>query len=194
VAIRQPELLTMEDRSAPPTGAHQIRVFREEAVRVFKKAGGALVGADGDLVLIAFGSPLERTGMARMKAELPYEDDALAHSSHSPAAKAVGFILDFLAGLPETFPWRFGIDTGECAFTYSALSGYGAFGHPVVRARILSSLTARYKARILVSASVNEKLDGFPIRKLDTLTDITGLRREAFYEIFGPPAPPHPKR
>jgi class 3 adenylate cyclase len=189
VAVRQSELLTMEDSSAPPAGARQIRAFREEAARAFKKAGGALVGADGDLVLIAFGSPLERSGMARMKTEPPYEDDALAHSSHSPAAKAVGFILDLLAGLPETFPWRFGIDTGECAFTYSPLSGYGAFGHPVVRARILSSLTARYKARILVSAPVNEKLDGLLIRKLDTLTGLTGLRREAFYEILAQPAP-----
>jgi class 3 adenylate cyclase len=184
VAIRQGDLLGAENREPPLSSARTIRAFRESVSRHFRKVGGAIVGIDGDLVLVAFGSPLERIGMGRIKSETPYEDDEGARSSHSPAAKAVGFILDFLAGTPETASWRFGVDTGECAFGYSELSGYTVFGRPVVRARILSGLAPRYQARILVTARVSEKLEGMLTRKRDAITDMGGKDREAFYEIL----------
>jgi class 3 adenylate cyclase len=183
VAIRQGDLLAAESREKPPDSAEKIRAFRETAARCFKKAGGTVVGTDGDLILIAFGSPLERTAMRRGKTETPYDDDEQARGSHSPEAKAVGFILDFLAETPEASDWRFGIDAGDCAFGYTELSGYTAFGRPMVRARILSGLTSRYHARILITARVSERIEGFLTRRLDLITDIAGKEKEVFYEV-----------
>ncbi|MDR2743093.1 MAG: hypothetical protein LBB98_13205 [Treponema sp.] len=182
VAIRQGDLLTVESTKDPLDSAGGILTFRETAARLFRKVGGAVVGIDGDLALIAFGSPLERIAMRRMKMEIPYDDDSQALGSHSPAAKAVGFILDLLKETPEASAWRFGIDVGDCAFGYSELSGYAAFGRPIVRARILSGLASRYYARILVTARVSESIDGFLTRKLDAIADTAG--KETFYEIL----------
>jgi class 3 adenylate cyclase len=184
VAIRRGDLFTAERRKDPLAAAEAALDFREAVCRVFKKAGGVIVGTEGDTVLVAFGSPPERLCISRMKSELPYEDDINARSSHSPAAKAVGCILDFLPFLPEAASWCFGIDTGECAFRYSALSGYSAFGYPVIRSRILASLTSRYKARILVTDRVSDKIDGLLVRSLDVLTDRAGKEREPFYEVL----------
>jgi class 3 adenylate cyclase len=184
VGIRNEELPAMENRELPLASAEAVAAFREAAGRIFKKAGGTLVGSDGDLVLIAFGSPLERTAMARMKTETLYEDDIRARFPHNPVIKAAGLISGFLYDTPETRSWRFGIDTGECAFTYSAVSGYGAFGHPVVRARILSNLASRYKARILVSGTARDKMEGMLARKLGILAEQHSQDREAFYELL----------
>jgi class 3 adenylate cyclase len=184
VAIRQGDLLTAESAGAPLDSAGGILTFRETAARLFKKVGGAVVGIDGDLALIAFGSPLERIALRRIKTETPYDDDSQALGSHSPEAKAVGFILDLLRETPEAAAWRFGIDVGDCAFAYSELSGYAAFGRPVVRARILSGLASRYHARILVTARVSENLDGFLTRKMDAIADTAGNGKETFYEIL----------
>jgi class 3 adenylate cyclase len=161
--------------------AGETRTFWETAARCFKKAGGAVVGTDEDLTLIAFGSPLERIAMRRIKTETPYDDDGQAPGVHSPEAKAAGFILDLLKETPEAADWRFGIDTGDCAFGYSELSGYAAFGRPVARARILSGIASRCHARILVTAQVSEGIDGFLTRKLDTTA---GKEKETFYEIL----------
>jgi class 3 adenylate cyclase len=188
VAIRGGELLSRENQQDPRESLRAIEAFRAEVVRTFSKAGGAIVGLDGDLVLVAIGSPLERIGMNKMKSEMPYEDAAGARGSHSPAVKAVGFILEFLAaapaaGSPGSASWRFGIDAGECAFTYSALSGYSAFGPPTVRARILSGLAPRYNARILVTGAVSEKVDGMLTRRLDVLKGHGGSQ-EVFYQLL----------
>jgi class 3 adenylate cyclase len=183
VAIRQGDLLAVESREPPPDSAQKTRAFRETAARYFKKAGGTVVGVDGDLVLIAFGSPLERIAMRRGKTETPYDDDEQARGSHSPEAKAIGFILDFLAETPEAAAWRFGIDAGDCAFGYSELFGYTAFGRPMVRARILSGLTSRYHAHILITARVSERIEGFLTRRLDLIIDIAGKEKEVFYEV-----------
>ncbi|MDR0388194.1 MAG: hypothetical protein LBH57_09190, partial [Treponema sp.] len=178
VAIRGDFLTAAESGQDPLDSAGKIRAFQETAAGCFKKAGGAVVGIDGDLVLIAFGSPLERIAIRRIKTETPYDDDRQAPGSQSPEAKAMGFILDLLKETPETVAWRFGIDAGDCAFGYSELSGYSAFGRPVAGARVLSTVASRCRARILVTARVSEGIDGFLTRKLDA---VTGKGRETFY-------------
>jgi hypothetical protein len=185
VAIRQEDLLTAESGKDPLDSAGKIRAFQEAAARRFKKVGGVVVGIDGNVVLIAFGSPLERIAARRIKTETPYDDDGQALGSHSPEAKTVGFIVDLLKETPEAAAWHFGIDAGDCAFGYSELSGYAAFGRPVVRARILSGLASRCRARILVTARVSEGIDGFLTRKLDAAV---GKKKETFYEILIPKA------
>ncbi|MDR0758638.1 MAG: hypothetical protein LBF74_00800 [Treponema sp.] len=184
VAIRRGDLLTAESGKDPLDSAGEIRAFREAAARRFKQAGGVIVGIDGDLALAAFGSPLERIafGISASSAGKDY-DDGPAPDHHSPEAKTVGFIVELLKEAPETAAWRFGIDSGDCAFGYSEISGYAAFGRPVVHARILSSIASRYHARILVTARVNDGITGFLTRRLDVLANTAGKEKEPFYEI-----------
>ncbi|MDR2619092.1 MAG: hypothetical protein LBC62_09505 [Treponema sp.] len=179
VAVRQGDLLAAESGKNPLDSAGEIRAFREAAARRFKQAGGVIVGIEGDIVLAAFGSPPERVAVTYVKKEAPYDDG----SHHSPEAKAVGFIVELLKEAPETASWRFGIDAGNCAFGYSELSGYAAFGRPVVHARILSGIASRYHARILVTATVNGHITGFLTRKLDAIATISGKEKEPFYAI-----------
>jgi hypothetical protein len=80
--------------------------------------------------------------------------------------------------------WTFGIYSGECVFSWSAQGGYRAFGPPVIRARTLAGLTARYHAKILVSAGVIEKTEGLLSKKIDVLRDREGRVQEAFYQIL----------
>ena len=171
----------MEDKGNALAGAQAAGRFRAASADLFKKAGAVIIGIDGDLVLAAFGSPLERIALEGLKSDSVYKDDPLYRGPHNPAARAAGFITDLLTGNQNTKAWRFGVDTGECAFTWSGLAGYSACGRPVVRARILSSLAARYKTQVLITGSVSEGLRDIPARKLNVLSSRGG--REFFYEL-----------
>jgi hypothetical protein len=165
VAVRNPLLMTREDRENSLAGARAVLAFQNQAVQVFKKAGAVISGCEGDLVLASFGSPL----------------DGAAVLSHS-AARAAD-CLSVLLKTPECSAWRFGMDAGVCAFTWSPLSGYSAFGRPVVRARIISGLGSRYKTRVIVTASASEALPDIIARRLDMLKEKDGSAGEAFYEL-----------
>jgi hypothetical protein len=165
VAIRNPLLITREDREKSLAGAEAVLTFWNQAAEVFKKSGAIITGCEDDLVLASFGSPLDRT-------------TAIALS----AVKAAGCIAGIIK-TPECSSWRFGLDSGECAFTWAALSGYSAFGRPVVRARILSGLASRYKARVVVSVAISEALPDILTRKLDVLKEKDGSGSAAFYEL-----------
>jgi hypothetical protein len=165
VAVRNPLLMAREDRENSLASARAVLTFQNLAVQVFKKAGAIIAGCEGDLVLASFGSPLESVGV-------------LSHS----AAKAADCISALLK-TPECSAWRFGMDAGVCAFTWSPLSGYTAFGRPVVRARIISGLGPRYKTRVIVTASASEALPDIIARKLDVLKEKDGSSGEAFYEL-----------
>jgi hypothetical protein len=181
VAVRNGEILVMEDKGNALAGAQAAGRFRAAAADSFKKAGAVIIGIDGDLVLAAFGSPLERIALEGLKSDSTYKDDPLYRGPHNPAARAAGFITDLLAGNQHAKTWRFGLDTGECAFTWSSLAGYSAYGRPVVRARVLSSLASRYKTQVLITGSVNEGLRDIPARTLNILSSRGG--REFFYEL-----------
>jgi hypothetical protein len=180
VAVRNGEILALEDRGSSLAGAQAARKFRNTAADFFKRAGAVVIGIEGDLVLGAFGSPLERLSLERTKSESPYKDDPLIRSPHNPAARAAGFVVDLIAGNPELKSWRFGLDMGECAFAWSTLSGYAAYGRPVVRARVLSNLAARFKAKVLITGPVSERLE-IPARKLSALS--SRGEKEFFYEL-----------
>jgi hypothetical protein len=182
ITVRQPSLLSVENRGNLKEGAALLRDFRQAVFRYFTRFGGVLAGVEGDLVMIAFGSPLERVYLNNVKFEVPYEDEIKAHSNNSPAAKAVGAVMDFAANASEE-DWYFGIDTGECVFGWTKPGGYTAFGSALVRSKILAGLAPRYKAQILVTAAVIEKLDGIISGKLDVLKEKNG-KQEAFYKIL----------
>jgi hypothetical protein len=171
-AIRNPLLMTREDRENCFTGARAVLEFQNKAADIFKKAGAIVTGCEDDLVLASFGSPLDKTTTIALS-----------------AAKAADCIAGILKR-PECSSWRFGLDAGECAFTWSALSGYSAFGRPMVRSRILSGLASRYKAKVVVTATVSEALPDILTRKLDMLKGKDGSGGAAFYELRLEPKEP----
>jgi class 3 adenylate cyclase len=177
IAVRQTGLLALEDQGGHSSlaGARAVESFREEASAVFKKAGGVIIGCEGDLVLACFGSPLERIGMG------PGQDPYVRYS-HTPALRAAEFVTE-IAGEERAARWKFGIDTGECTFGYLPVAGYCGYGRPVVRARILSGLNPRYNTRVLVSESVRSQIKDIPVRKLRMLKEQDGSGGEAFYEL-----------
>jgi class 3 adenylate cyclase len=182
VAIRNGELPALEDRGDPRAAVQSAGVFRGKAAELFTRAGAVIIGMDGDLVLAAFGSPLERIVLEGLKAGPRYRDDPLDGNAPNPALRAAGFVTELVTGNQETASWRFGIDTGECAFFWSGLPGYSACGRPVVRARILSSLAPRYKVKVIITELVNEGLRNIPARKLNVLASRD--RKEYFYELL----------
>jgi class 3 adenylate cyclase len=183
-AIRAGGLTVLESRADPNESAQRAAEFRQLAAELFKSAGATLTGFEGDLALAVFGSPLERIALQGMNKEMPYEDDLRARGSHTPIAKAVGFITELLRDVPETASWYFGLDSGEAAFTCSPAGGYTVAGPPVVRARLLSGLAPRYKARVLITGKAYEKIDAMPIRRLSAFSDKDGGKREPFYELI----------
>jgi hypothetical protein len=97
-----------------------------------------------------------------------------------PVRRAVDFISSVI-GSPEHASWKFGLDTGNCAFSWTNISGYFALGAPVHRARILSRLSDRYKARVIISEAAFESLADLPARKLGILRETDTSKGEAFF-------------
>ncbi|QQO10764.1 hypothetical protein [Breznakiella homolactica] len=210
VAVRFPDLFSRESRDNPSASAGMVRGYRDTVSRILKDAGAAMVGSDGDLVLAAFGSPLDRQHSRAGKGarpELPPENHSAAEGTKKKHGKHIRKISDSLEKAlrtaadisenDEARSWYFGIDAGECAFMYSEAFGYAAFGHPVVRARLLSSIAYRYESRVLISDTVYDRLsrqnafagDTPAIRKLDTMTERISGKEEEFFGIFpGGPA------
>jgi class 3 adenylate cyclase len=174
ITIRKAGLLSREDKAGSLAGAAAAEEFRETVAKALKKAGAVIIGCDGDMVQACFGSPLERIGAGPSQ-------DPYARYTRTPAVRAMEFITDIAA---KTASWRFGVDTGECAFSYLPISGYSAFGRPVVRSRILSGLTVRYKTQTIISESVNGELKDIPVRKLNELKEQDGGAGEAFYRLL----------
>ncbi|MDR2184358.1 MAG: hypothetical protein LBO80_01625 [Treponema sp.] len=171
VAVKNPGPVPRRD---PLAASAESARFRDRVFDRFSRAGGVLSGFEGDLIFIAFGSPLERSALLGMRLSF----------GESFAVKAAGFIFDLLRDSPEAASWRFGVDIGECAFSYSPASGYRASGYPVIRSRILANLASRYNAQALVTRAVSEKLDTMPVRKLDVLADQESGEKEMFYELL----------
>jgi class 3 adenylate cyclase len=180
VAVKNPLLLVQEDKTNPRSAAEMSLAFRNKAAESFKQAGGTIVGSEGDLVMACFGSPLERIALGGKKSVSPYDDHI--HARSAPAVRAVGFVTELLKH-EESSLWHYGLDTGECTFVWSPLSGYSIFGRPAVRARILAGLAPRYKAQVIITAAVNEALPDLPARKLDVLKERDGSGGETFYEL-----------
>ena len=181
VAIRNGRLPVLEDKEDSLISSRALKIFQQKAAEAFKKAGAVIIGMDGDLVLAAFGSPLERIVQEKSKAGYLYNDDPLDRTAHNPAVRAAGIITTLIRENREAASWYFGMDTGECAFFWSSLPGYTACGHPVIRARILSSLAPRYKVTVIITESVSGAIQDTPVRKLNALA--AGGEKEYFYEL-----------
>jgi hypothetical protein len=183
VAVRDQELKGIESRSSPGESAAAALIFRKEILNIFGREGGVTVGMEGDLMMIALGSPLERTAIRNMKTRIPY-DDGPKPSLRTPAAKALAIVRDITGHIPQATNWRFAVDTGDCTFSYSEAAGYTAYGRPMACARLFSGLAVRYKARVLVTARITEQNPELRIRKLGDLVESSGEIREGFYEAL----------
>jgi class 3 adenylate cyclase len=190
ITVRNTGLTLREDREEPLVSARETLDFRAAVSRLFTRSGAVIAGSEGDLVLVAFGSPPERNAARE------------GGKNADPGTKAAGFVAELVRGSqpedlaedsrrvsfsgekPDILPWNFGIDVGECTFAWSPQSGYTVFGRPVVRSRILSSLASRYQTRILISPGINEKLASLVVRKLGTFNMGKGEEKEVFYELL----------
>jgi len=157
--------------------AKQVLLFQEKAADLFKKAGGVIAGTEEDLVTVCFGSPLERIYLASQKETSPYENNI--HANAAPSLRAVDTVSE-IAQRPDCASWNFGLDTGTCAFVWSALSGYIALGAAVHQAKIFSRIAGNYEARIIVSGGILEAME-LPLKKLDELK--AKNIKEPFYKL-----------
>jgi class 3 adenylate cyclase len=181
VAVRNPGLMVQEDRADPRSGAKLSLSFREAIAGSFRQAGGTVLGSEGDMILACFGSPLERVAQRGTNPSSP--SGGQVHAKDTPAAKAVEFVQEYIRRNSGDH-WYYGIDAGECTFTWSPQSGYSVFGRPAIRARILLGLVSHYHAQVLVTASINEALPDLPAKKLDILKEQDGSGGESFYELL----------
>jgi hypothetical protein len=159
-AVRNPGMSGKEDREAPLEAARAAAEFRREFTRLFKQQGALILGFENDIALACFGSPPQRT---------------CREDTKHPAARAVSCIREILQS-PLSSEWRFGIESGECAFSWSVETGYTATGHPVARARIFASLALRYEVRAIIGRSASRS-SGQNLRK------VASLEGESFYEL-----------
>jgi hypothetical protein len=181
VAIREGDLSGLENRSGSRESAAAAAAFRKEALRLFGSAGAVMTGIEGDMAIFALGSPLERQALNRMKRGLPYDDSDAAPLS--PGARATALALEILKNEPRAASWRCAVDTGECSFFWSAASGYTASGRAVSNARLLSSLCARHKTRLILGSRVAGTLEDLPAQKLGALVNQNTGGREEFYGV-----------
>jgi len=178
VVIKNNDLTSPGAQPGPYTKA--VIGFHEKAAELFRKAGGTVIGVEGDLVTVCFGSPLERVFLGGKRKISPYEDNI--HALSAPAMRAADIVAE-IAKRSECLSWNFGIDLGKCTFAWTALSGYFALGYPVQRARILSRLAGRYEARIVISSQVNEALPDLAAKRLDVLKGKDSPDGEPFYRM-----------
>jgi class 3 adenylate cyclase len=177
-AIRKSDPADPENASV--SNIQTVLAFHNKAAELFKKAGGTIIGLDGDTVSACFGSPLERVFLNSKRENSPYEDNIYALSA--PALRAVDFVSE-IARRAECANWYFGLDMGDCVFAWSALSGYFALGNSVRKARILSQAAVRYKSRIVVSEAINETLPAPALKKLDSFKSKGDAGEEPFFEL-----------
>ena len=179
VAVKKANIFSSVDSHGLNSAAQSVTLlaFQKEASETFRKVDATITGIEGSMVIVCFGSPLERIAIAEKEGPSPNEAAVQVF-----AQKAVNLVSK-IAQRPESASWEFGMDVGNCSFAWTAVSGYSALGVPVQRAKILAHLAGRYKTRIVISASISKILPGLPARKLDDLKRKDGSVDEAFYRL-----------
>jgi class 3 adenylate cyclase len=168
-----------------PGQAASLKSFQDLAAQAIVKQGGVVLGADGYIILGAFGAPLEAGRLWKGKDPEPEPAAVLSILANKACAATLAIMG------PETGAdnfWRYGMDIGECAFFHSDAGGYSVVGRPPVYARILSGLALKYSCRILVTQELKDTIgEKWLTRRLDTLVAKSSGREEAFYELSGQP-------
>ncbi|MDR1836585.1 MAG: hypothetical protein LBQ89_02895 [Treponema sp.] len=156
VAVKDVNLLDREGKEKPQDAARNRKTFFSSVKRFAFNAGAVAAGFEGDTVLVCFGSPIDK--------------------SYNSVSKACSLVRELLKNGKTA--WSFGIDSGECTFSWLPETGYSVYGRPAVRARLLASKTARFNVRALVTDSILEKITSGG-KKTRALRDEDG----DFYEL-----------
>jgi len=167
IAIKDNNLFNRENNEVSKDAGKVKRTFYAMVKKAVFNAGAVIVGFEGDTVLVCFGSPLElKPTLTTYKWA---EDGKPLAKTYHPVEKACALVKQLLKN-DKVVSWRFGIDAGECSFSWSPETGFSVSGRPAVRARLLVLRTSRYRVRALVTESIKDKieLDG---KKAGTLHD-----------------------
>jgi hypothetical protein len=148
IAVKDGSLLNRENRERAQDAGGSKKTFYSAVKKVAFEAGAVVAGFECDTVLVCFGTPLDRTV--------------------NPVERACSFVRALLK--IEKLTWRFGMDSGECSFSWSQETGYCASGRPAIRARVLVSRTARLQRRVLFTEAVWEQTR-INSKKIDSLGD-----------------------
>ena len=165
IIVKNTALLKTEDNEKPQEISVAQELFVKTFSQKFKKAGAVVLGVNGDTALACFGSPLERLSKKK----------ATALNKKANSIKAVLLVNELISAKDEAKDWVFGIDSGECVFSWSPLSGYKAEGRAVFRAKVFASLVKRFNVKAIISGEV--KTDS----ELTAAKKLAALKGESFY-------------
>jgi len=154
IAIKDINLFDKEKTETAKDAGKMKRIFYAMAKKLLFNSGAVIAGFEGDTILACFGSPLELQPNLIAHKWSEY-GEPIAKSYH-PADKACALVRQLLK--KEKLSWRFGIDAGECTFSWSPETGFSVSGSPAVNARTIVAKTSRYKPRAFISDSVREKI------------------------------------
>ncbi|MDR3302451.1 MAG: hypothetical protein LBT01_08010 [Spirochaetaceae bacterium] len=184
IAIYNPQLTVIERKKNATIAAEAMEQFKHEVQEAFLKEDAVIISAEGSTMLVSFGSPLEQLAAETGKAD----SDVGGAPAETPANKAARLIARLPPPKSKSAPWYFGLDYGECSFIWSPLGRYTASGRAVVRARLLSQVSARRKIKALVSGSAKEKID--PQRTKEIVwTNERNTNQDVFFEIIQEKSP-----
>ncbi|MCL2762736.1 MAG: hypothetical protein FWD36_05975 [Treponema sp.] len=185
IAVKNPGLPGKEDRVTPIEAAKIAAEFREEISRYFRQAGAMVLCFEADTALACFGSPPEQIFLEKAKRGTRF-------GRIHPVAKAEQCLTELVHNLllknrdASFAQWRFGIEWGECAFSWSRETGCVVNGRPVVRAKIFASIANKFKARVVIGETAREHAN-LCTRKLSSLgNSAAGTPGESFYELMIP--------
>jgi len=137
VAVKDIDLLHNEDNEKPEDAGKYKKIFFSSVRKTAFSYGAVIAGFEENMILVCFGSPLDKTG--------------------DPVKKACSFVKELIGN--ENKSWRYGVDFGKCAFYWTAETGYSVNGHPAVRARMLASNALQLKVRALVTEAARENMN-----------------------------------
>jgi hypothetical protein len=160
IAVKNPGMSAKEDRETPLNAAKAAAQFRREFTSLFKQTGALVLGFENDIALACFGSPPHR----------------VCEKNNMDSMTRIATAIRETLSNPVSAGWNFGIESGECAFSWSEKTGYTANGRAVVRARILALLAARHQVQAVIGSAARDSTD-FLIKKISTYAG------ENFYEL-----------
>jgi len=173
IAIKDPNLFGREDCEAHKEAGKIKRTFYAMAKKALFNAGAVVAGYEGDTIFGCFGSPLE---LKPTLTTYKWTESGEPVGTYHPAQKACALVQRLLKN--EKITWRFGIDAGDCTFSWTQEAGFCVSGRTSVRARMLVSKASRYKVRALITNTVREKTD-LNLNKTGTLYD----QEDAVFEL-----------
>jgi hypothetical protein len=153
IAIKDINLFAKEDNEKSKDAGKIKKSFYSMVKKAAFNTGAAIAGYEGDTVLVCFGSPLE---LKPTLTTYKWTEDGTPIKTYNPIEKACALVQQLMKN--NKISWRFGIDAGECSFSWSPETGFSVSGRPAVRARKLVSKTARYQKRALITENINQKI------------------------------------